>query len=43
MITTKAVMDSLQDCAASVCAEHAPWGWTPSFGGTLLVCLNVNV
>jgi hypothetical protein len=29
--------------AAVRSAEHAPWGWTPSFGGTLLVCLNVNV
>jgi hypothetical protein len=29
--------------AAVRSAEHAPWRWTPSFGGTLLVCLNVRI
>jgi hypothetical protein len=24
-------------------ANSAAWGWTPSFGGTLLVCLNVSI
>jgi len=28
--------------AASRRAKHAAWTWTPSFGGTLLVCLNVS-
>jgi len=29
--------------AAARSAENAAWTWTPSFGGTLLVCLNVNI
>ena len=29
--------------AAVRSAQNAAWTWTPSFGGTLLVCLNVNI
>ena len=29
--------------AAVRSAKNAAWTWTPSFGGTLLVCLNVNI
>jgi hypothetical protein len=29
--------------AAARSAKDAPWRWTPSFGGTLLTCINVNV
>ena len=29
--------------AASRSAKNAEWTWTPSFGGTLLVCLNVSI
>lgn len=29
--------------AASRSAKDAPWTWTPSFGGTLLVCLNTSI
>jgi hypothetical protein len=29
--------------AAARSAKHAAWRWTPSFGGTLLVCVNVSI
>jgi len=29
--------------AASRSASKAAWHWTPSFGGALLVCLNVDI
>ena len=29
--------------AAVRSAKNAAWTWTPSFGGTLLVCLNVSI